>query len=89
MNLLEETSNSLLNRREVRCAYPSAGNPGYASALTALAQTLGVAEDVVVIKRLVNSYGVSDSIVHAFVYHSVDAKQKFEPKPKAKKGGAS
>ena len=89
MNLLDETSNLLLNRREVRCAYPSVGNPGYASVLTALAQKLGVAEDVVVIKQLVNSYGTSDSVVYAFVYNSVDAKQKFEPKPKAKKGGAS
>lgn len=89
MNITTDVKNALLHRRELTLLYPSASNPGYAVVRKAVAETMGSADDVVVIKRLTNSYGSSQFLVEAFVYDSAEARQKFEPRPKAKKGGAS
>lgn len=89
MNILSELSNSLLHRREVQAVYQGQGNPGYAHVQKMLAEKLGSGEDVIVVKRLTNPYGSSEFLIEAFVYESSSHKEKFEPKPKAKKGGAS
>lgn len=89
MNITTDVKNVLLQRRELTLTHPSASNPGYDTVLKVLAEKMGSTDDVVVIKRLTNAYGSSDFLIEAFVYDSAEARQKFEPKPKATKGGAS
>ncbi len=89
MNITHDTNNPLLHRREIKGLYPSASNPGYTAVQKILAESTGVADTMVVVKRISNAYGSSDFLIEAFVYDSLESLQKFEPKPKAAKGGAS
>lgn len=89
MNITHDTKNSLLHRREIKGLYASASNPGYVAVQKILAESAGVSDNVIVVKRITNAYGSSDFLIEAFVYDSPESLQKFEPKPKAAKGGTS
>lgn len=84
MNIIHQSHNTLLHRKEISGSYASASNPGYAVVQKALAEKLGVGEDTIVIKRLSNLYGSSEFSIEAFAYDSAAHKDKFEPKPKQK-----
>ena len=87
MNVISETHNVLLHRRELHVVYPSASNPGYAAVQKALAEKLGASEDTIVVKHLTNPYGSSEFVIDVFVYDSVAMKQKFELRKKNTKAG--
>lgn len=86
MKILNDISNALLHRRELRVAYQSPCNPGYAQVQKVLAEKLGTPEEVIVVRHLTNPFGSSEFFIEAFVYESAVHKEKFEPKPKQKKG---
>lgn len=88
MKIISDKKNVLLKRREVVCEMECASNPGFAQSTKEIAKETGVSEEVVAIKKIDSSYGTSKFVVSAFLYDSVDEKNKIEPKPKQKKEAA-
>lgn len=82
---MNEFYNSLLKRKEVTATLSSASNPGFAFSTKFIAEHFKVGEDVVSIKKIENNYGSREFRVFAFVYDTVDAKSKTEPKIKEAK----
>ena len=89
MNVVSDLHNKLLKRREVSVSFDNAGNPGFGGAAQMLAEHFKVDSELIAVKRILNTYGSHKTIVDALIYDSVEAKEKIEPKPKAKKEGSS
>ncbi len=82
--------NELLKRREVKFAVESEKNPGFEFVVKEIAEKFKTSEENVAVKSLKNNFGSNNFLVEAFVYDSLDDKNKIEPGPKVKKssGGA-
>lgn len=89
MNILTDTHNVLLHRRELTCNFRHEGNPGYALVKKKLSEHLGASEDLIVIKRLTNAYGAAEFQISALLYDSSAALTACEPAPKVQKAGGS
>ena len=88
MNLIQETHNPLLRRREVSVLLHARSNPGVAGTTQKLAEHFKVSETHIAVKSVRNSYGSHDILVKAFIYDSPEMKEKIEPKVKIKKAAA-
>ena len=90
MEIISDTRNPLLKRRETISAIQSESNPGFEISKKKIADKFKTDVDNVVIKSLKNNFGANSFLVDALIYDSVQDKEYVEPKPKAKKsaGGA-
>lgn len=75
----------LVEREEIRAVIKSDVTPSYDQAREAIASKLNKPAELIVVKNVYSEFGKRESDVRAFVYNSIDALKKFEPKPKAKK----
>lgn len=85
MNVLNETHNMLLKRREVLVSLSHAGAPSMPAVVKLVAEHFKAGEDTVAVKRIDNKRGTHQFIIDAFVYDSHEQRTKIEPKPKQKK----
>ncbi len=84
MELVGDFRNDLLKRREVQFVLPSERNPGFEGSHKKLVEHLQVAPEHVVIKSVKNNFGLNEFLIEAFVYDSIEHKERFEPKAKVK-----
>ncbi|MFH1290287.1 MAG: hypothetical protein ABIH92_02655 [Nanoarchaeota archaeon] len=85
MNILKDTKNSLLKRREIQFTLESSSNPGFKGSKQAISRGTKAQEDNIAIKFVKNNFGANEFLVEAFIYDSKEDKERIEPKPKAKK----
>lgn len=86
MNILNDKTNELLKRREIKFKIDSESNPGYEGAKKVVTEKLKVPHENIAIKFVKNNFGTKEFTIEAFIYHSIKDKELIEPKPKAKKG---
>lgn len=90
MNVIKDFRNEMLKRREVELVITSEKNPGIKLASKAIADNFKANEDAVVVKRVASRFGRDSFSVEAFIYDSIEEKNRIEPKKKAsKKAGAA
>lgn len=86
VSIIQDKESALLHRHEmiVELDYEKAP-PSNKEAAAFIASQKKVDEARVAIKKIAPVYGTKKSRIFAYVYDSVDAKQKVEPKIKVKK----
>ena len=89
MNFKLNSYNKLLHRHDVIAVKSYNSNPGYNIVKEDIAKHFNKTLDCVALKSIKGSFGSSDFIIEASVYDSVENLNSIEPKPKAKKAGAS
>lgn len=77
--------NPLLGRHEVMVSFESIGSPSKLIASGEVAKKHGVDAEKVVVRNVKNSYGSQTFIIDAFIYDSVETRDKVEPKIRVKK----
>jgi len=85
VNIQKDFKNDLLNRREVVVRFESESNPGLVESNSKVVSEFKSSEDKVVIKRINSIFGSNEFVIEAYVYDSVEDKDKVEPKKKEKK----
>jgi len=85
MDLVKDTRNDLLKRREVQFSIEHETNPGTEHAKDHLAKNTKSEADQIAIKFLKNNFGTNEFLVEAFIYDSMEDRERIEPKPKVKK----
>lgn len=85
MEIVNDVKNDLLKRKEITAFLESEKNPGIVSVVKEIAEKFKAQEEVVVIKSLKGKFGAHRFEIHAFIYDSVQDKEKIEPKKKEKK----
>jgi len=85
MEVKKEFKNDLLKRKEVLVSNVYSSNPGLSQSLKDVASKFKVSEDVIVLRRVGNEFGNNEFIIDAFIYDSLEDKEKVEPKKKEKK----
>ena len=83
MKVIKKVNNKLLKRDEITAILVKQGNPGLNKARSLLATELKVAEDLISLKSVRSKFGSNEFTIEAFVYDSVENKQRIEPQPKA------
>lgn len=83
MKIIKKQSNPLLKRHEISAVLMEQANPGLAKARSLLAQELNVAEELIALKKLKNTFGSNEFQLEAFVYDSLADLQRVEPQVKA------
>ena len=89
MNITKKHRNALLKRHEISALLLENSNPGIAKARSMLAAELNVAEELIALRALKNTFGSNEFNIEAFVYDSLADLQRIEPQAKsvAKKEG--
>jgi ribosomal protein S24E len=77
--------NDLFNRREVKLLVKASSNPGEAFAKKEIAGKFKAIEDAIVVRSVKSKFGRDSFLIDAFVYDSVEDKDRVEPKKKEKK----
>ena len=85
MKVIDDVRNDLLNRREIKAVISSRGNPGFAEAGKMVAESLKAVDDNIVVRNVLSKFGRDSFLIDAYVYDSVDHKNRIEPKKKEKK----
>ena len=85
MEIIVDKKNELLKRRELKVVINVDSNPGYAGASKVISEEFKSPEENVVIKTLKSKFGRDTFLIDAFIYDSLEDKNKIEPKPKEKK----
>ncbi len=89
METVREFKNGLLKRTEVKLVVNADKNPGFADAAKRVAEKFKAKEENIVVRELKSKFGRDTFLIDAFIYDSVQDKEKIEPKKKAKKGEAA
>ena len=84
--ILEEKTNELLSRKEVKVIVEASKNPAVDEAINLLAEKFKTEKDNIAVKLIKGKFGRNTFLINAFVYKSKEDKEKIEPKKKAKKG---
>ncbi len=85
MNLIREFRNELLGRNEIEFSFSSQANPGFEVVSQMIADEKKAEKDLICIKSLKGNYGLHNFFAEAFIYDSVEQKNRIEPKKKEKK----
>jgi len=85
MEVINDFKNKLLNRREVKTVLVGESNPGYEGATKALADKFKAKDDTIVVRRVLSQFGSDTFLLEAFIYDTLEHKERVEQKPKAKK----
>jgi len=82
VKIIERNENKLLNREEIYAVveHPNGATPKREEIRKKLAAMLGVAENLIVIQKILSVYGLPISRVFAHVYKDEDTLKKLEPK---------
>ncbi|MCX8158794.1 MAG: 30S ribosomal protein S24e [Candidatus Pacearchaeota archaeon] len=84
-DIIKDFKNDLLKRREVKVVIKESKNPGFERALKIIAEQFNANEENIVIKELKSKFGRDTFLIDAFIYDSVEDKNRIEPKKKEKK----
>ena len=82
---MKDLQNKLLNRREVQVVMESSSNPGFDGAKKIIGDNFKAKDEMIVVKKVKGKFGRDTFLVDAFIYDSVNDKERIEPKVKVKK----
>jgi ribosomal protein S24E len=85
MNTIQDLDNRLLQRREIKLAVQMQSNPGFTKAAEVIASHFKSNAENVVVKTIESKFGRDTFLIDAFVYDSLDDKNRVERKKKVKK----
>ena len=85
MELIKENRNELMKRREVEFSMQHNSNPGFEQVRTHIADNFKTKVENVAVKSLKNNFGANKFMIQAFIYDSLEHKERTEPKVKTKK----
>ncbi len=85
MNILSDTRNMLLRRREILAVTESSSTPSSQSVVAALTEKLKVPAEQVVVKSVKGNFGQNKFSIEVFVYDAAADKELIEPKKKVPK----
>ncbi|MFH1802010.1 MAG: hypothetical protein ABH864_01000 [archaeon] len=85
MEILNETKNELLKRKELLVSLASESNPGFEGSRKSIAEKFKAELDNITVKYIKNNFGTNEFLVEAFIYESIKDKERIEPKIKPKK----
>ncbi len=89
MKVLENKENFLANRKEVKIVVEAEKNPGFEDAVELLSGQFKADKEAIVINHIKGKFGRNTFLISACIYKNKEEKEKFEPKPKMKKGQAA
>lgn len=82
MKILEDKSNDLLKRREVKIIVEESSNPSMDKARKIVAEEFKAAEEGILIKKIKGKFGRKTFLIVANIYKSNEDKKKIEPQTK-------
>ncbi len=85
MNIINESKNKLLKRKEITISIDRTNNPGFEDALNVLADNFKIDKSLIVIKSLKSKFGQHSFLIDALIYDTIQDKEKIEPKKREKK----
>ncbi len=85
MNIILDSHNKLLHRRDVIVSKQFASNPGFAVAKESVVTHFKAPSDCVVILAIRGGFGSSLFTIEARIYDSTEQLHAVEPRPKVKK----
>jgi len=85
MKTIKEFRNDLLKRTELKLVIEAGKNPGFAEALKKVAQHFKANEENIVVREVKSKFGRDTFLIDAFIYDSVQDRERTEPKKKIKK----
>ncbi|MBU0760418.1 MAG: hypothetical protein KJ600_04830 [Nanoarchaeota archaeon] len=88
MEILQDTKNPLLKRKEIKFSIKTETNPGIQGCMEKVVEKFKVPEEHVVVRSVKNNFGSQEFVCEVFIYDSKEDKEKIEPKQKVKKKGA-
>lgn len=90
MKIQKDFKNKLLKRREIVAVIEEQKNPGFDKVIGELVNELKVDKELVAINKLDSRFGRNEFVIDAFVYDSIEDKNKIETKKikKEKQAGA-
>jgi len=83
-NVIKDLRNELLKRREVKLIVKENKNPGFANALKIIAEQFNAKEENIAVKEVKSKFGRDTFLIDAFIYDSIEDKNRIEPKKKTK-----
>jgi len=91
IEIIEKKENKLLDREEIYAIvkHPNSSTPNRIEIRNKIAAILGTNEKLVIIRKILSSYGKSISRVWAHVYKDEETLKKLEPKVYIKKESIS
>ncbi len=85
MNILKQTNNPILKRKEIEATMESSSNPGFQKVTQLLAEELKAPAETIVLRAVRGNFGTNQFLIEAFIYENVQDKERIEPKKKVKK----
>ncbi len=85
MKVLKDFNNELIHRRELSFIIQSQSNPGFQKVYSIVSEHFKANIEIIVIKKIAGNFGSRDFLIDAYIYNSVEDKNRFEPKAKQKK----
>lgn len=85
MNIVKDSRNDLLNRRELKFVVESESNPGMQKALEMVSSNFKADAENIAVKAVKSKFGRNTFLIDAFVYDSAADKTRVEQKKKEKK----
>ena len=85
MEVKRDFRNDLLKRRELELVMEADSNPGFENSKKAIVEEFKSPEENIVVKSIMGSFGSNKFSIEAFIYDSVEDKEKIELWPKSMK----
>lgn len=84
-NIMKDSKNELLKRREIKLVVANEKNPGFANAMKIISEQFKADEKNIVVKEVKSKFGRDTFLIDALIYDSPEDKERIEPKKKEKK----
>jgi len=84
MKIISEKDNTLLNRKEVKMLVEAEKNPGFADMLKAVAEKYKIDESLINVNKIKGKFGRDTFLINAFLYKTVEEKEKQNRKKEKK-----
>ena len=89
MKLLNEFTNELLKRKEITAITESETNPGFEIVRKKISSHFGADENLIVVNNIKGRFGSHTFFIEAFIYNSLEDRERIEAKKKSNKKEAA
>lgn len=85
MEIISDSANNVLKRREIKVITQQQNTPSFSSAEEIVSKKFNTPQEQIAIKRVEGKFGRDTFLIEAFIYDSAKDKSLIEPKKKEKK----
>ncbi len=85
MEILQDTKNRLLERRELKFITPFTKNPSFPEMEELVAKEFKATKENIAVKAIKGKFGHDTFLIEALIYENLQAREKHEPRKKLKK----